>query len=72
MSIQSIAEAAQVQVQNGSIEPGAIATLVSIISSSSDELERFSSDQDLLDVAEVCTCKCKCVCGVGALRVLCL
>lgn len=57
-SIQSIAEAAQDQVQEG-IEPEAITTLVSIISSSSDELEHFSSDLGLLDAAEVCRCKCK-------------
>ena len=57
MSIQNIAEMAQDQVQEG-IGPEAIATLVSIISTSSDELEHFSSDQGLLEAAEVCVCAC--------------
>lgn len=61
MSIQSIAEAAQVQVQDGSVQPEDITTLVSIISSSSNELEHFSSDTGVFTVAEVCSRKYKCV-----------
>lgn len=68
MSIQNIAEAAQDQVQEG-IGPEAIATLVSIISTSSDELEHFSSDQQgLLEAAEVCVCAWVCMhaCACGS------
>ena len=54
MSIQSVAEAAQDQVQDGNIEAGAITTLVSIINSASNVLGNLSSD-GRLDVAEVCT-----------------
>ena len=61
MSIQNIAEMAQDQVQEG-IGPEAIATLVSIISTSSDELEHFSSKLGLLEAAEVCVCMCVHVC----------
>ena len=61
MSIQKIAEMAQDQVQEG-IGPEAIATLVSIISTSSDELEHFSSEPGLLEAAEVCVCMCVHVC----------
>ena len=69
MSIQSIVETAQDQVQEG-IEPEAIATLVSIISSSSTQLEHFSSNLSILDAAKVCVCVCMRACVRACVRVI--